>query len=311
MKRAKPIFVELQMQTELETLWERTQTPALHEQWDLRFSSITYLPQEKGKPQQFRYTTHIGFGMAVEGTGETRARKDLRSGERLSTLVFASDQPISLIREGRGYWKYEPNGDGVLFTTRYDYETRFGLAGRLLDRWLFRPLFGYATAWSFDLLRIWLEKSIAPAVTIERALLHYVSVAVLAILWGYEGLVPKLLFPESGELELLERTGWAAGGGHSLLMALGIVEIAAAVAVIKFHRHKWLYRGQQLALILLAGIAIGAQPGLLAAPFNPLTLTIPMLAAAFVAERTMTDLPQANRCRRAAPISGVERGVGV
>jgi hypothetical protein len=55
-----------------------------------------------------------------------------------------------------------PTEDGVRFLTQYDYEPRFGVAGRAVDGLLFRPLLGWATAWSFDRLRLWLEDGIPP-----------------------------------------------------------------------------------------------------------------------------------------------------
>ena len=72
-------------------------------------------------------------------------------------LRFWSQDPKSLIREGSGYWKYVPHGDDgrtILFLTLYHYRVRFGALGRFLDRLLFRPLIGWATAWSFDRLRL-------------------------------------------------------------------------------------------------------------------------------------------------------------
>lgn len=43
----KPIYVEIDINTSMDNLWEASQNPSLHEQWDLRFSSITYLPKEE------------------------------------------------------------------------------------------------------------------------------------------------------------------------------------------------------------------------------------------------------------------------
>ncbi len=40
--RQKPIYVEIEMKSDLDTLWEYTQNPSLHKEWDLRFSNITY-----------------------------------------------------------------------------------------------------------------------------------------------------------------------------------------------------------------------------------------------------------------------------
>lgn len=41
--KQKPIYVEINIASDIETLWEYTQNPHLHKEWDLRFSDITYL----------------------------------------------------------------------------------------------------------------------------------------------------------------------------------------------------------------------------------------------------------------------------
>ncbi|GIO12767.1 hypothetical protein J19TS2_23220 [Cohnella xylanilytica] len=307
--RAKPIYVELEIATDMESLWKHTQEPELHRQWDLRFSDIDYLPRERPEhPQRFLYRTRIGFGLDIAGTGETRSRISSGSGERLSALVFGSDQAISLIRRGGGYWRYRPNGNGVTFSTKFDYEVRFGRIGRLFDRLLFRPLFGFATAWSFDALRIWLERGIAPAVSIQRAVVHYISAWALALLWLYEGLVPKLLFPEAGELQLFRAAGLMPGAEDAALPALGAAEIALGIAAVVGHRRRGIYRLQGASLAALAAAAIVGSPKLLAAPFNPLTLSLPMLAMCLVAAITATDVPRAGRCLRRMPAGRSGRG---
>jgi hypothetical protein len=170
------IYVEILVRAPMDALWSHTQTPELHEQWDLRFSRIEYLPRVADEPQRFRYATRIGFGFEVNGEGETTGERNLQDGSRSSALTFRSNSRLSLIREGSGYWKYIPTKDGVRFVTWYDYRTRFGTAGALFDRLLFRPLMGWATAWSFDRLRLWLEKDIDPSrETTRRTLVNLVG----------------------------------------------------------------------------------------------------------------------------------------
>jgi hypothetical protein len=41
------IYVEILVRAPMDALWSHTQTPALHEQWDLRFSEIDYLPRTR------------------------------------------------------------------------------------------------------------------------------------------------------------------------------------------------------------------------------------------------------------------------
>lgn len=167
---APPIYVEILIRAPLEELWRRTQEPELHRRWDLRFTRIEYLPRAPGEPQRFLYATRIGFGLEIRGEGESAGEKDAPDGSRTSALTFGSGDPRSLIRSGSGYWRYVPVAEGTRFITRYDYETRFGAAGRAFDRVAFRPLLGWATAWSFDRLRLWLEDGVAPEESRRRLL---------------------------------------------------------------------------------------------------------------------------------------------
>jgi hypothetical protein len=111
-----------------------------------------------------------GFGTR-RGSAASRSRARAREdGSATSALRFWSDDRRALIREGSGYWRYVPTDDGVRFITRYDYATRWGMVGALVDRVAFRPLLGWATAWSFDRLRLWLERGISPEESLHRLL---------------------------------------------------------------------------------------------------------------------------------------------
>ena len=188
------IYVETLIRAPLEALWDHTQTPELHGKWDLRFSRIDYLPKShEGEPQRFRYSRRIAFGFEVIGDGEPVGERNLADGSRSSALKFGTHDRFSIIREGSGYWKYIPTNDGIRFLTRYDYDTRFGWAGKLVDRWVFRPLIGWATAWSFDRLRLWLERGVDPERSIRQALTRSIARGTLAVVFIYQGLVPKLV----------------------------------------------------------------------------------------------------------------------
>lgn len=154
----RSLYVETVIRTDLQTLWEHTQEPSLHQRWDLRFAEISYLPGSEGT--RFRYTTKV-LGLTVTGTGTNAGERLRPDGTRTSALRFASADPLSLIKSGSGYWRYTPTPDGVRFVTGFDYTTRWGPLGSLADL-LFRPLFGWATAWSFDRLRWWLETGTPP-----------------------------------------------------------------------------------------------------------------------------------------------------
>ncbi|MFE0515940.1 hypothetical protein [Streptomyces sp. NPDC058964] len=177
-KESKALYIEARIRADLDELWARTQDPARHRRWDLRFTEIEYLPRAEDEPQRFRYATRVLPFLTVAGTGVSAGEKERPDGTRTSALRFHSPHPLSLIAEGSGYWRYVPDGDGVRFLTGYDYRPRWGAFGAFADRVLFRPLMGWATAWSFDRLRLWLERGIAP----ERALLNWLTELVVRAL---------------------------------------------------------------------------------------------------------------------------------
>lgn len=183
------LYVEAHIRGDFDELWARTQDPAQHQRWDLRFTRIHHLPGAEGEPQRFRYTTRVLPFLTVAGTGVSAGEKERPDGTRTSALRFASPHPLSLLAEGSGYWRYVPDGgDGVRFLTGYDYRPRWGRCGTVADRLLFRPLMGWATAWSFDRLRLWLERGITP----ERALRRWLAesaVRALLLLAACSGMV--------------------------------------------------------------------------------------------------------------------------
>jgi hypothetical protein len=154
---AKPLHVEITIDAPLDELWEKSQNPDLHQRWDLRFSEISYQPREEGEPQGFTYASRLG-GLVVDGTGESVGERKRADGASSSSLKFWSDHPLAIIKEGAGFWRYVPTDHGIRFYTGYDYQVRWGLAGRIIDRIGFRPWIGWATAWSFDRLRLWIEE---------------------------------------------------------------------------------------------------------------------------------------------------------
>jgi hypothetical protein len=181
------LYIEARIRADLDDLWTRTQEPSQHQRWDLRFTRITYLPRAEGEPQRFRYATRVLPGLTVAGTGVAAGERERPDGTRTSALRFSSPHPLSLLAEGSGYWRYIPDGDGVLFLTGYDYRPRWGRVGAVADRLLFRPLIGWATAWSFDRLRLWLERGVTP----ERALRNWLAellVRALVVLAAGAGL---------------------------------------------------------------------------------------------------------------------------
>lgn len=158
-----PLYVETLVRAPLERVWDLTQDPDLHARWDLRFSSIRHLPRpDPAAPQEFRYAVRPLPGLEITGTGRSLGERSRPDGTRTSALGWERDGVLSPVGTGRGYWRYvpvrTPRGPAVRFLTGYDYRPGWGEG---LDR-IVRPALGWATAWSFDRLRLWAEHDQTP-----------------------------------------------------------------------------------------------------------------------------------------------------
>jgi LPXTG-motif cell wall-anchored protein len=297
MKR-KPIYVEIPIEADMERLWNATQDPELHTQWDLRFTSITYLPKEEGEPQLFSYKTNIGF-MTIEGWGKSAGEHNAKDGSRTSSLHFGTDQKISIIREGKGYWKYRQADHAITFLTQYDYEVNFGKIGDFFDRLVFRPLIGCATALSFDVLRRWLEKGETPASQYIRFFFSWLIVFLFSFVWLYHGIVPKILLRHPEEIEavtgLLGLSGQSAS--NALLMA-GIFEALFGLIWLFYRRKKHLFGLQVLLFPLLTLSILFGDPSDFAHPYNPLTFNAALFVLSVIGYVICKDIPTAKSCKR-------------
>lgn len=293
------IYVEILIRAPLDKLWAYTQTPELHERWDLRFSKIDYLPRESpAEPQRFRYHTRIGLGLQIAGVGESVGERNLADGSHSSALRFSSADPRSIIREGSGYWQYIPIAEGIRFITWYEYNTRFGTAGALFDRFIFQPLMGWATAWSFDRLRLWLEEGIHPKQAVRQTLVHTVARIGLALIFVYHALVPKMFGHHADEVAMLRDMGVPPGVTDVALAILALTELLLALALLFFWQRRW------PPLVILSamlpatiGVALSS-PRFLGAAFNPVSLNLAVACLAIVDLLVLEGLPLAAHCRR-------------
>jgi hypothetical protein len=295
------IYVEILIQGEIEELWEKTQGPKLHQRWDLRFSDIDYLPCNPGETQEFKYVTRIGAGLKIEGAGESAGERNDSNGQRTSALKFWSDDRKSLISTGSGYWKYVPTSNGIRFITWYDYQTRFGTPGSIVDRLLFRPLLGWATAWSFDRLRLWIEQGISPESSRQSTLAYAIARLTIVFVWIYHGLVPKLICRNPDELKMLHDAGITNPQLAKALFSLGFLEVCFGLMVAILWESRWPL-WFTLAAMFLATLGVAAtSPSFLTAAFNPVTLNLSVAALAVVALLSRTSLPTAANCLREPP----------
>ncbi len=152
------IYVEILIKADIDRIWDLTQEPSLHPRWDLRFSSIVAVEALPDGGHRFNYEKRLPFH-TIRGTGTSIGERHQSDGTRTSALRFTTEDKLSPLGDGRGYWRYVPSSAGVRFITGYDYTPGWG---QLLDRLVLRRMIGWMTAWSFDRLRIWAETGVEP-----------------------------------------------------------------------------------------------------------------------------------------------------
>lgn len=297
--KSKPIYVEINIDKNIERVWEATQNPALHEQWDLRFSSITYLPKEENEAQLFEYKTNIGFGIAINGWGKSVGTFHAKDDSRTSSLHFGTANLLSPIKEGKGYWKYIPEPNATKFFTIYDYVVPFGDLGKVADRIFFRPLMGLATAVSFDVLKRWLENGDSPSAQYIRFFTHWLITFLFIFVWIYQGLVPKLIMMHPEEVALtFAILPLEPSETHNIVAAIGIIEIIFGLIWILYQNKRRLLRLQLVLLPLLTISAIVADSTVLSHPFNPVTFNLSLIVLTIIGLLLSKDIPTARSCKR-------------
>ena len=294
-----PIYVEIEIESTVEEVWRYTQQPTLHEQWDLRFTSITYNEKEHADaPQTFTYSTKVMPCLTVSGWGESKGTHEKESGMKTSSLHFGTPQLISPIKEGKGYWQYIPNGKHVTFLTQYNYEVRFGWIGRLFDR-IFRPMMGWATALSFDVLARWIQSGESPSTQYRRFFSYYIICFLLGFVWFYQGLVPKVLTQQPLEIEMLMKLSTLSfEQASSTIVTVGLLEIMIGFLCFIPAAHKFLLPAQIILYPILTVSAIVATPAVVLSPFNVITFNASLWVLCLVAILLRRSLPTAKSCKR-------------
>ncbi|AXO92521.1 MULTISPECIES: DoxX-like family protein [Bacillus] len=298
MKGKKPIYVSAEMNTTMEKLWEYTQAPHIHTEWDARFTEISYLEKQEGEPQKFLYKTKIGFGFEIAGEGESIGEIRKETGERISSLKFWTDNTLSLIQIGRGYWKYTPCKEHIHFETQYDYDTRYGRIGNVIDFYMFRPLLGWATAWSFDALKLWLEKGLHPRLLIRRTMTYWLVCFLFAFVWMYQGIFPKIIFSHPEEMKMLSAIIGATGNSIAILKVIGMLEIIFGIIWLFPVPKQKLFILHIFMLIALTIVAGFTNIISFIEPFNPITLNVLLMGVSIVGYMNSFDLPSAKNCKR-------------
>jgi hypothetical protein len=104
---------------------------------------------------------------------------------------------------------------------------------------VFRPLIGWATAWSFDRLRLWLERGVDPERSTRQALIHSIARGTLAVVFLYQGIVPKLVVRHVDELAMLRDAAISPLMSDMTLRAFGLSEVVFAIILLAAWSSRW------------------------------------------------------------------------
>ncbi|CAN5156178.1 hypothetical protein BH20VER2_BH20VER2_17880 [soil metagenome] len=135
-------------------------------------------------------------------------------------------------------------------------------------------------------------------------LIKLVSRYALGLVWLYEGLVPKLVFPRADQTELVRNSGWWWHSPDLTLQLLGLAQIAVGLWLLTGWRERAavvIATGWMLLLIVLVA---NGNPAMLTDPYGALVKDLCLIACATTVwllagrgpaedRRTLTTLPGA------------------
>jgi hypothetical protein len=125
-------------------------------------------------------------------------------------------------------------------------------------------------------------KNIYPDQVIRAQRLIIIANITLGIIWIYQGLIPKLLFPETGEIDIIIRSGLFPNNEKLFLAVFGSMEIIFGVLFL-IVRRKVMHSLNVLGLVLLTLGAVFSDLSLMLRPLNPFSLNLAMIIISVIA----------------------------
>ena len=117
-------------------------------------------------------------------------------------------------------------------------------------------------------------------------MLHALATVALALVWIYQGAVPKLIMRDANEAAMLIDAGLPTVLVWIALMLLGAGEFLMGLLTLVLSRRRWVF-GLTIALMALATITVAwNSPYYLTTAFNAVTLNVLMAAMAVVVYAT-------------------------
>lgn len=106
---------------------------------------------------------------------------------------------------------------------------------------------------------------------------------VIAFVWLYQGIVPKLLGPHADELRMNMALGLTEAQAHMLSYVGGGLEIGLGFLVLIFYRSRWSYFATIAVLLGLFAFTLVFVPEFVVSAFNSTTVNLAVCALAVIA----------------------------
>ncbi len=113
----------------------------------------------------------------------------------------------------------------------------------------------------------------------------------LGLIWIYQGLIPKILFPETGETEMLRQSGLFSGNESSIVLVIGWIEIAFGFVILLVHK-KIIHILNIIALLILGAGSLMSSTEIFTYPFNPFSLNLSMIVISVIAILNLKAVPK-------------------
>jgi peptidoglycan/LPS O-acetylase OafA/YrhL len=107
-----------------------------------------------------------------------------------------------------------------------------------------------------------------------------ISRVALGLVWLYEGLVPKILFLRTDELELVKKSGVFWRTPEWTLQVLGIAQIAFGIWLIVGWVERFAVAMATLCMFVLIALVAGGNPAMLTDPYGALVKDFCLIACA-------------------------------
>ncbi|WP_051541157.1 DoxX-like family protein [Caldalkalibacillus mannanilyticus] len=122
----------------------------------------------------------------------------------------------------------------------------------------------------------------APDLVLLLWIIYMVCKTALGIVWIWEGLVPKILFPSVEEIEMVARTRLAWWDPASFIPFLGVWEVALGLLLLMGIRPR-IMASLSLGLLLFFTLVLPFyEPSLLYHPYGAITKNLGLLSCSFV-----------------------------